>query len=161
MNTEWLTELGRNFETLRRRTDSYNIFQVLEIESKEVLICRFLGDLLDPNGSHGCEIEFLKRFFKLLKAEEVSDAELMNAKVVLEEHTDNNRRIDIVIHLSTEVYPIEVKIWAEDQDGQLYDYLEYFNCIFNYIRKSHRVCQRILLSAYHFRMTSDHGWKFV
>lgn len=125
MNTEWLTELRRNFKTFGCRTDSYNIFQVLEIESKEVLICRFLGDLLDPNGSHGCKIEFLKRFFRLLKAEKVSDAELMNAKVVLEEHTDNNRRIDIVIHLSTEVYPIEVKIWAEDQDGQLYDYLEY------------------------------------
>lgn len=125
MNTEWLTELGRNFKTLVCRTDSYNIFQVLEIESKEVLICRFLGDLLDPNGSHGCKIGFLKRFFNLLTAEKISDAELMNAKVVLEEHTDNNRRIDIVIHLSTEVYPIEVKIWAEDQDGQLYDYLEY------------------------------------
>ena len=122
MNTEWLTELGRNFETLGCRTDSYNIFQVLEIESKEVLICRFLGDLLNPNGSHGCEIEFLKRFFKLLKPEE----ELKNAKVVLEEHTDNNRRIDVVIHLSTEVYPIEVKIWAEDKYEQLYDYGKYY-----------------------------------
>lgn len=173
MNTEWLTELGRNFETLECRTDSYNIFQVLEIESKEVLICRFLGDLLDPNGSHGCEIEFLKRFFELLKAEKVSDAELMNAKVVLEEHTDNNRRIDIVIHLSTEVYPIEVKIWAEDQDGQLYDYLEYCKKLnasgIYYLtptgwlpsEKAHMVCQRILLSAYHFRVTSDHGWKVV
>lgn len=125
LDTKWLTELGKSIRTLGCCTDSYNIFQVLEIESKEVLICRFLGDLLDPNGSHGCKIEFLKRFLKLLKAEEVSDAELINAKVVLEEHTDNNRRIDIVIHLSTEVYPIEVKIWAGDQDEQLYDYWEY------------------------------------
>ena len=65
MNTEWLTELGRNFETLRRRTDSYNIFQVLEIESKEVLICRFLGDLLDPNGS--AKLNFSNVFSNCLK----------------------------------------------------------------------------------------------
>ena len=125
MNTEWLTELGKSIRTSGCKTGEYNIFQVLEIESKEVLICRFLGDLLDSNGSHGCKIYFLKHFFNLLKSEEVSDEELNNAKVVLEEHTDNNRRIDIVIHLSTEVYPIEVKIWAEDQNEQLYDYWEY------------------------------------
>ena len=125
MNTEWLTELGRNFETLRRRTDSYNIFQVLEIESKEVLICRFLGDLLNPKGSHGCGVLFLKHFFQYLTPEAVPETELENAEVVLEEHTDKNRRIDIVIHLSTEVYPIEVKIWTEDRDDQLHDYWEY------------------------------------
>lgn len=125
MDTKWLTELGKNLSAPRSQGGSYNIFQVLKIEDKEVLICRFLGDLLNPKGSHGCGILFLKRFFKQLTPEAVSETELENAEVVLEEHTDKNRRIDIVIHLSTEVYPIEVKIWAGDQDEQLYDYWEY------------------------------------
>ena len=32
---------------------SYNLFQTLEISGKEVLMCRFLADLLNPEGSHG------------------------------------------------------------------------------------------------------------
>lgn len=33
--------------------DAFNIFKVLGIADKEVLICRLLGELLDPKGSHG------------------------------------------------------------------------------------------------------------
>lgn len=125
MDTKWLTELGKKLSVARSQSVSYNIFQVLRIEDKEVLICRFLGDLLNPKGSHGCGILFLKHFFQHLTTEAVPETELENAEVVLEEHTDKNRRIDIVIHLSTEVYPIEVKIWTEDRDDQLHDYWEY------------------------------------
>ncbi len=126
MDTKWLTELGKKLSVARSQSVSYNIFQVLRIEDKEVLICRFLGDLLNPKGSHGCGILFLKHFFRYLTTEAVPEIELENAEVVLEEHTDKNRRIDIVIHLSTEVYPIEVKIWTEDRDDQLHDYWEYY-----------------------------------
>ena len=35
---------------------SYNVFQVLGIQEKEVVMCRFLADLLDPQGAHGCGI---------------------------------------------------------------------------------------------------------
>ncbi len=125
MDTKWLTELGKKLSAPRSQGGSYNIFQVLKIEDKEVLICRFLGDLLNPKGSHGCGVLFLKHFFKYLTPETVPETELENAEVVLEEHTDKDRRIDIVIHLSTEVYPIEVKIGAVDQDEQLHDYWEY------------------------------------
>ena len=90
MNTEWLTELGRKFNTFGCRIDSYNIFQVLEIESKEVLICRFLGDLLDPNGSHGCKIEFLKRFFNLIIAVQALFG-IEPQKIVVEERKKNEK----------------------------------------------------------------------
>lgn len=129
MDTEWLTDLGQKLLAARcpedRSREHYNIFRVLEIEDKEVLICRFLGDLLDPKGTHGCGALFLARFFRLLGTEAPVDTELENAEVVLEEHTDKDRRIDIVIHLSNKVYPIEAKIWAGDQDAQLYDYWAY------------------------------------
>lgn len=133
MDTEWLTDLGQRLLAARcpadrpedRSREHYNIFRVLGIEDKEVLICRFLGDLLDPKGTHRCGPLFLARFFRLLGTEAPADAELENAEVVLEEHTDKDRRIDIVIHLSNKVYPIEAKIWAGDQDAQLYDYWAY------------------------------------
>ena len=38
----------------------YNLFRTLEISGKEVLMCRFLADLLNPEGDHGCGILFLK-----------------------------------------------------------------------------------------------------
>lgn len=63
MDTKWLTELGKKLSVARSQSVSYNIFQVLRIEDKEVLICRFLGDLLNPKGSHGCGVLFLKHFF--------------------------------------------------------------------------------------------------
>ena len=47
MDTKWLTELGKKLSAPRSQGGSYNIFQVLKIEDKEVLICRFLGDLLN------------------------------------------------------------------------------------------------------------------
>ena len=41
----------------------YNIFNVLGVKAKEVVMCRFLTDLLYPEGQHGCGILFLKSFF--------------------------------------------------------------------------------------------------
>ena len=32
------------------KTKDYNIFSVLQIQSKEVLICRMIADLLNPRG---------------------------------------------------------------------------------------------------------------
>ena len=50
----------------------------------------------------------------------------------MEEQIDSERRVDIVIHggeytASKEtILPIEVKIWADDQKHQLYDYYQYY-----------------------------------
>lgn len=41
---------------------SYNVFRVLQVHEKEEVMCRFLADLLDPEGTHGCGILFLKSF---------------------------------------------------------------------------------------------------
>jgi hypothetical protein len=55
-----------------------------------------------------------------------TDQELQAASVVLEEHIDNDRRVDIVIYVGRDVYPIEVKVDAKDQPAQLFDYYYYF-----------------------------------
>ena len=46
------------------KTKDYNIFSVLQIQSKEVLICRMIADLLNPRGQHGAGAEYLKIFLR-------------------------------------------------------------------------------------------------
>lgn len=103
----------------------YNFFEVLGIEYNEVIVCRFIGNLLNPKGSHGLAGEPLKQFIYNVLEDEISEENLGKATVVCEKHIDDNRRIDIVIYLSGKIYPIEVKIWAGDQDNQLEDYYRY------------------------------------
>jgi hypothetical protein len=109
----------------------FNIFNVLGIESREVYICRFLGELLNPQGRHGFGILFLKNFVINVLDKETdsySDKLYNNASVVLEDVIEENRRVDIAIYIGNSVFPIEVKIWAGDQDKQLEDYYKhYFN----------------------------------
>ena len=103
----------------------YNIFNVLEISAKEVIMCRFLADLLNPEGQHKCGILFLKSFLQdVLKEYRMSDTLLAHTDVIKEYVIDNGRRIDIVIQNAYFLIPIEVKIYADEQEGQCYDYYE-------------------------------------
>lgn len=105
----------------------FNIFSLLGIENKEVIICRFLGGLLDPNGSHQMGAFPLMCFVsQVLNCTSITEDEASQACVQLEEQIDDDRRVDIVIHLKDRAWPIEVKIWACDQDSQLYDYYSYY-----------------------------------
>lgn len=102
---------------------SFNIFRVLGVQTKEVILCRFIGELLSPNGSHDLGTLPLMRFFEtVLHKPADTDA----VWVELEELIDGNRRVDIAIHCGNTVFPIEVKVWAGDQDAQLSDYYRYY-----------------------------------
>lgn len=104
----------------------YNVFRILKISAKEVIMCRFLADLLNPEGQHGCGILFLKSFMQdVLKEYSMSDILLAHTEVAEEYMIDNERRIDIVIQNSCFFIPIEVKIYADEQEGQCYDYYKY------------------------------------
>lgn len=104
----------------------YNIFHVLGVAEKEVVMCRFLSDLLNPEGQHGCGILFLKSFLEeVLHEHRINDTLLTHTDVVREFAIDKERRIDIVIYNSRFFIPIEVKIYAGEQEGQCYDYFEY------------------------------------
>ena len=109
---------------VNRGTDvpSYNIFRVLDVQTKEIIMCRFLADLLDPEGQHGCGILFLKLFLQHILKYPVSDALLEHTKVWREYATEDGRRVDIVVQSSKFQIPIEVKINAPDQEGQCGDY---------------------------------------
>ena len=114
----------------------FNVFEVLSVQYKEVIMCRMLKELLDPNGKHGKGNKFLKLFFKVTNessGEIVSDEDLdksykSNEIVVDCEHEiDDNRRIDILIRVGARYIPIEVKIYAGEQQNQVQDYLNYCN----------------------------------
>lgn len=110
------------------KSNTFNIFKVLGIADKEVLICRLLGDLLDPNGSHGLKEKPLLAFLEQLQvANYFSLDKIKKAYTVLEETVEYDRRVDIVVYIGDVVIPIEVKIWAGDQSQQLYDYYQYYS----------------------------------
>lgn len=121
----WQT-LQDNKEIEKNDRVGMNLFKVLRIQNKEVLICRLLGELLDPLGSHEMGIIPLSSFLSIIKANIYSNKQLENASVILEEVIDENRRVDIAIHLASDIIPIEVKVWAGDQAAQLTDYYRFY-----------------------------------
>lgn len=109
-----------------RPLSSCNVFQVLGIGWDEVKMCRFLANLLDPEGDHGCGNLFLKSFLQALLPEcPMSGTLLARTWVTTEFLLENGRRIDIVIQNAQYFIPIEVKIDAVEQQGQCYDYYQY------------------------------------
>lgn len=105
----------------------FNIFNVLGVSSKEVIICRFLGELLNPDGSHSMgHIPLLKFVNDVLNIEDFDESDAKYSEVFLEEATDETRRVDIAIHSGNRVFPLEVKIWAGDQYAQLSSYFNYY-----------------------------------
>ena len=65
-------KLNENPSADTDKTD-FNIFRVLGVQAKEVIICRFIGELLDPKGSHNMGAVGLRQFLKLVLGENVSD----------------------------------------------------------------------------------------
>ena len=105
----------------------FNIFNVLGVSSKEVIICRFLGELLNPDGGHSMgHLPLLKFVNDVLGIKDFNTTDAEFSEVILEEATDETRRVDIAIHSGNRVFPLEVKIWAGDQYAQLSSYFNYY-----------------------------------
>lgn len=119
-----------NTDYLQEKESDYNVFEVLGVKDKEVVMCRFLADLLNPDGTHGYETLFLKTFLSdVLHMHIDNEVLLSHTSVVTEYVIDDARRIDIVISNTNFFLPIEVKIYAEEQESQCYDY---YSCAMNY-----------------------------
>lgn len=109
-----------------RPLSEYSVFQVLGVAWDEVKMCRFLADLLNPEGDHNCGALFLNSFFRSILPEcPISNTLLIRTSVTTEFPLENGRRIDIVLQNSRYFIPIEVKIGAPEQEGQCYDYYQY------------------------------------
>jgi hypothetical protein len=129
--------------------ENFNVFSVLKMDSKEVQMhSAFIGELLNPNGSHGLKEEPLKIFIDLLKSKfnktEIKEEEtiLIPDKFILntesaiatiekyigftnEDKTEGGR-IDIILEdKNKNAIIIENKIYAIEQTNQLIRYNNY------------------------------------
>lgn len=118
-----ITAISQKYDLLYQKTGGYfNIFEVANIAYDEVTICRVLHELLSPTGSHCQGAVYLKLFFESVLHIQISEAELETTRVFREYQIDAQRRIDLVIETATKFIPIEVKIYAGEQENQCYDY---------------------------------------
>ncbi|WP_268225830.1 PDDEXK-like family protein [Sinomicrobium oceani] len=123
------TILKHQHELAILKGETFNLFSILDLETKENKThSAFLGELLNPNGSHHQGNTFLKLFLKIVKIENHLD--VSTTSLCLEYHlgernitNETGGRIDIYLkdHLGKSVC-IENKLYAPDQDKQIARY---------------------------------------
>ena len=105
----------------------YTVFTAIRKENDERTHTTLLYEILKPNLIPGIGDLFLRKFF-----EEVLQVEYTPPVKVIQEHTipiddkdDNFGRIDLYIETHDASYPIEIKIYARDQNRQLKRYYDF------------------------------------
>ncbi|GHU78463.1 hypothetical protein FACS189462_3170 [Spirochaetia bacterium] len=121
-----VTGIIKRYEAQWQKTgEKYNLFKVAGIAHKEVIMCRVLADLMNPQGTHGQGSRFLRLFRETTAMPGCSALNFEHTWVATEYVIDGNRRIDIAFDDGNIFVPIEVKIWAPDQPKQVRDYFEF------------------------------------
>jgi len=101
-------------------TEKPNLLTLLFAVHDEVrLHTPLLGWLLDPKGDHGLREEPLSRFLSML---EIDDAGADYAQVWRERSFPGHGRVDLMIRLPGCCLVIENKLYAADQEAQLWRY---------------------------------------
>jgi hypothetical protein len=131
MNTEEtlikdvVTVLDKYALEYRNSGGRFNIFEIASIGADEVKVCRILRELLDPKGHHDQGNIYLKLFVARVLKMDICDENLDSAEIFSEFRIDGDRRIDLAIKTKDRFIPIEVKIYASDQERQITDYYAY------------------------------------
>lgn len=134
MNYDGFTDLLGKAKSIIEKYDlvdketgnNFNIFNVCEIGNRELMICRFIYQLINPEGLHNQGDIFLRKFISnslsnCIKYDILND----NIKVYKEYVIANDRRIDLLIETDKYIIPIEVKVYAGDQGKQCEDYMQW------------------------------------
>ncbi len=110
----------------------FNVFKYLRTD--ELGLSRIIADLLDPTADHGQGTLFLQAMLDVLPetrglSGNIRESATKQIKVIVERQLPNNRRIDINLEFPTGDGPyclaFENKPYAEDQPGQITDYLKF------------------------------------
>lgn len=134
--------IKRQNELKKLRGENFNIFSILKMESKEnATHSAFLGELLNPKGSHLMGNLFLQHFINIALPKplgieknnskpvfDVTKANLKLEKYVGERNDDNRTggRIDIYLFDDNgHSISIENKIYADDQNVQIERYVNH------------------------------------
>ncbi len=135
--------ISKKYDQIAKLTgENFNIFSLMNMEHNEVYThSAIIGELLNPNGSHGQGAIFLNLFVEYIK--ECFNTEehkieldyfgtLVNDKICertinIENNWDNvtGGRIDIIVEDNKQILLIENKIYAIDQPYQLIRYKNY------------------------------------
>ena len=117
-----VTAISKKYALINQKTGAnFNIFDIADIATDEVVVCKLICELLDCRGSHGQDDAFFRLFVNEVLELDFSELDYQTA-VVHREYNANRRRIDIVITSLNHLIPIEVKLFSGDQDGQCFDY---------------------------------------
>lgn len=114
--------------------DSFNVFEAFRIEHSELAWSAWIAYLLNPQGNHGCGDIFLRLFLKHVSLPE-DYVKVAHGKIVekeigqIDKKYESGGRIDIIVHDPdvNKAIIIENKIFADDQEKQLYRYYKYAN----------------------------------
>lgn len=121
-----ITVIRQQGELLRKyKGYGFNLIRLLGAETDEVKICRLLYELLSPKGSHSQGRKFLRLFYSMVLGKNFSEEVIASSWVYREKSIRNRRRIDLFIEAGAYKFPIEVKIYADDQKDQCKDYFQY------------------------------------
>lgn len=124
----------RQEEMIKLRGEHFNIFSVLKMETREnATHSAFLGELLNPKGSHLMGAVFLKHFLATVGYDSIREFHLDPTSLELEKpigkRDDENKtggRVDIYIKdRKDNTITIENKIYAADQNAQIERYVNY------------------------------------
>lgn len=108
------------------KNNSFTVFSVLGNETDEDKThTTFLYEILKPNGLHGMGDVFIKTFFETVLNQSYSNSAQISKQHNIDSNNDNYGRIDLCIETSKNRYPIEIKIYAPDQDHQIDRYVKY------------------------------------
>lgn len=129
--TKFYTESKSEENERWERGESFNIFNTIGLWSEEVrLHSALIGELLNPNGSHGASSLFLKAFLDVMGIDEgyldygSCSPNILERVIGAVTETDGGR-IDIIIEDGKRAIIIENKIYAPDQKNQLLRYHNY------------------------------------
>jgi len=130
-----LPEFRAEEERIRRETSpEFNIFRILGLAHYEVRTHNpFIGELLDPQGSHGQGVVFLRAFFAVARTRglRVPDNPIESGhwRVDLARPAGKSCILDIAILCSELRFLliIENKVWAGEQPEQLGRYREWLD----------------------------------
>ncbi|WP_435138594.1 PD-(D/E)XK nuclease family protein [Formosa sp. A9] len=130
--------IQHNEELAYAKGELFNIYNILNLKTDEVRThSAFLGELLNPDGTHLMKDAFLKAFFKILPTEVYNDFNCDSATLKIEHYIDvvdnlkdigcrSGGRIDIYLSdAAGNSISIENKIDAGDQLGQIERYCNY------------------------------------
>jgi hypothetical protein len=133
-----VSTITKKYDELAKSTgEKYNIFSIMSMEWNEVYThSAIIGDLLNPQGSHGQGKVFLKSFLEIInkkfEIEILPFSNLVNEKICERTISSSNDwekvsggRIDLIIEDSKQILLIENKIYAKDQEYQLIRYYNY------------------------------------